>query len=317
MQIKTIKKIITRKLEDWLSTITDEQLRVDVKNNLLLSGGSITSLLQGLTVNDYDIYIQDIDVLVRLAKYYCPGIVLDGRLRDEYIKRGFPNYNENNPFWLDTDEPYAPEALVRLLTLKSDQVKLNIKSQGIKKDLLCEEGKEVGKYQVVFLSQNSISLSDDIQIVLRFSGNVEQIHKTFDFIHATNYFTFEEGLVTNTSALESILTKTLKYQGSLYPLTSIIRMKKFINRGWSINAGEILKMIFQVSELDLQNIVILEEQLIGVDVAYFSTLIEILRGVDSNKLSASYLSTIIDRVFDGDDDSEKLDNINQEDNFIS
>jgi hypothetical protein len=26
-------------------------------------------------------------------------------------------------------------------------------------------------------------------------------------------------------------------------------MKKFIQRGWTVNAGEILKMLFQVSEL--------------------------------------------------------------------
>jgi hypothetical protein len=301
MQIKTIKKVITRKLEDWLSSIEGEQLREDVRKNLLLSGGSITSLLQGTPVNDYDIYIQDIDVLVRLAKYYCPGIVLDGRLRNQYIKNKYPKYDEQNPFWMDLDEKYAPELLVRLLTLKSDQVKLDIVSAGIKKDLLCEVGKEPAKYQVAFLSQNAISLTDDIQIVLRFSGSVEEIHKTFDFIHATNYFTFKEGLVTNIPALESILTKTLKYQGSLYPLTSIIRMKKFIQRGWTVNAGEMLKMIFQVSELDLKDLVVLEEQLIGVDVAYFSTLIEILRGVAPEKITPSYLSTIIDKVFNEDE----------------
>jgi hypothetical protein len=100
----------------------------------------------------------------------------------------------------------------------------------MKKKLI--EGK---KYQVAFFSQNAISLTEDLQIVLRFSGNVTQIHKTFDFVHATNYFTFEEGLVTNVAALESILTKSLRYQGS-YPLTSVIRMKKFIQRGWTVNA---------------------------------------------------------------------------------
>jgi hypothetical protein len=38
-----------------------------------------------------------------------------------------------------------------------------------------------------------------------------------------------------------------------------------------------LKMMFQVSDLDLKNPDVLEEQLIGVDIAYFSTLIEVLR----------------------------------------
>jgi hypothetical protein len=106
----------------------------------------------------------------------------------------------------------------------------------MKKELI--EGK---KYQVAFFSQNAISLTEDLQIVLRFSGNVTQIHKTFDFVHATNYFTFEEGLVTNVAALESILTKSLRYQGSLYPLTSVIREE--IHTTWTVNAGEILNVV--------------------------------------------------------------------------
>jgi len=303
MQRKTIKKVIVRKLDGWLSTIEDIVLRQEVRKNILVSGGSITSLFQGQPVNDYDVYIQDMDVLIKLAKYYCPGIVLDGRKKDEYIKNRFPKYHPSQPYLKDSDEPYSPELLVRLLTLKEDQVKLDIESQGRKVDLLCEEGKEPAKFQVAFLSQNAISLTDDLQIVLRFHGNSEQIHKTFDFIHATNYFTFQEGLVTNVDALESILTKTLKYQGSLYPLTSIIRMKKFLNRGWTINAGEILKIMFQISELDLKNVEVLEEQLIGVDVAYFSTLIEIIRGVNPESFTSSYLNSLIDKVF-GDCEEE-------------
>lgn len=297
MEIKTIKKIISKKIEDWLVSIEDAKLRDEVRKNYLLSGGSITSLLQNTEVNDYDIYIQDMDVLIKLAKYYCPGVVLDGRLKENYIKQNFPNYDSKEPFWLDTEEKYAPELLVRYLTLKEGQVKLNIPSVGIKKEILCEEGKEPEKYQVAFLSQNAISLTNDIQIVLRFSGSVEEIHKTFDFIHATNYYTFKEGLVTNIQALESIISKTLKYQGSFYPLTSIIRMKKFINRGWSINAGEMLKAMFQISELNLKDLNTLEEQLIGVDVAYFSTLIEVLRGVNPENLNAGYLSKLIDKIF--------------------
>jgi hypothetical protein len=163
---------------------------------------------------------------------------------------------------------------------------------------------EEGKYVVKYFSPNAISLSDNVQIVIRFHGTPEEIHKTFDYIHATNYFTFEQGVVTNIAALESIITKQLKYQGSQYPVTSIIRMKKFIKRDWNISAGEILKMCFQVSQLDLSNPDTLEEQLIGVDVAYFGKLIEILRGVEKENITSNYLNAIIDRVFGDSDNSE-------------
>ena len=194
----------------------------------------------------------------------------------------------------DIDNAYA----ISLRNLKPDQIKLffNEKEGGIKVNEAIEE-KDLN-FHPLFFSPNAISLSNNLQIVIRFHGTPEEIHKTFDFIHPTNYFTFEDGVVLNQNALECILTKQLKYQGSLYPVTSIIRMKKFVKRNWNINAGEILKIAFQISELDLKNPDILEEQLIGVDVAYFAKLIEILRGVeDKTKITSQYLNTIIDRVF--------------------
>lgn len=306
MQTKTIKTVITKKMNEWLETITDLNLRKDVKSNLLVSGGSITSMFLNKPVNDFDVYMKDINVLVRLANYYVPNKVLDGRLRDSYLKNYFSEYDNseyNIKKMMETLDQNDAELVVRYKNLKPDQVKLDIPSFGEKIEL--EESED--KYRVAFLSQNAISLTDDLQIVLRFSGSAEEIHKNFDFIHATNYFTFEEGLVTNIKALESTLTKDLKYQGSLYPLTSIIRMKKFILRGWKMNAGEILKILFQCSELNLKKPEILEEQLIGVDIAYFSKIIEILRGVPEEKINASYLNTIIDKVFnDFEEDDETI-----------
>jgi len=236
MQVKTIKKILKNKLEDWLETITDEKLRKEVRSNILVSGGSITSLFQGQPVNDYDIYIQDMDVLIKLANYYCQDLVLDGRLKEDYINNHYQKkYGKDWEYKYRYFDADFSEQIVRLKNLKEDQVKLNVPSEGMRMKLNPDL---LQSYQVSFLSANAISLTNDLQIVLRFNGNAEAIHKTFDFIHATNYFTFEEGLVTNTDALECILTKQLRYQGSLYPLTSIIRIKKFLNRGWSINAGE-------------------------------------------------------------------------------
>ena len=296
MKTKTIKKVIINKLNDWLLTIDNEQLRIKVKKNILVSGGCIASMLTKEPVNDFDVYIKDMDVLFELAKYYCGDVVLDGRKRDVYLKERYPDINDG---FKSNGEKYVSENYVRISNLKPNQIKLDIEGIGIKKEYLEIEQKP---YRVVFLSQNAISLSDDLQIVLRFNGNAEQIHKTFDFIHATNYFTFEEGLVLNDIALESLLTKELKYQGSFYPLTSIIRMKKFILRGYSINAGEILKIMFQISELNLKDIEVLEEQLIGVDVAYFSLLIEAIRNVDPSKITSEYINKLIDKIFNENED---------------
>ena len=293
MQLKSIKKIITKKLNEWLLSIDDIKLREKVRKNILLSGGAITSLLQQQEVNDYDIYLKDMDVLLELTKYYTQGIrgveILDGRNKEQYNE-----YLKSREGMFDEDGDLAQRS-VAYRTLKPDQIKLYLPTGGVKVD-----NDEATPYQVEFLSPNAISLSDNIQIVIRFHGDNEAIHKTFDFIHATNYFTFKDGLVLNVDALTSIMSKTLRYQGSLYPLTSIIRIKKFLNRGWNISAGEMLKIMFQISELDLTNPDVLEEQLIGVDIAYFGKLVEILRDTE-HKIDSHYLNTIIDRVFNEED----------------
>lgn len=193
---------------------------------------------------------------------------------------------------------------IALRNLKEDQIKLMFDKKEGSIRLNEEKSKDELNYEPVFFSPNAISLSNDLQIVLRFWGDNKKIHETFDFVHATNYFTFETGLVTNIAALESILTRTLKYQGSHYSVTSIIRAKKFIKRGFNISAGELLKIMFQISQLDLSDPDVLEEQLIGVDIAYFELLINALRNKKSSEnfeLSSKYFNELIDRIFNEND----------------
>jgi hypothetical protein len=133
---------------------------------------------------------------------------------------------------------------------------------------------------------------------LRFYGDPDTIHSNYDFSHCTSYWTSGDGkLVLRPEALESLLSKELRYVGSKYPVCSVVRLRKFINRGWRINAGQILKMAMQISELDLTDISVLEDQLTGVDTAYFLQLIERLKENDPDKVNTAYLVEIIDRIF--------------------
>jgi hypothetical protein len=307
MQKKTISKVIKSKMNAWLETLPKE-LAEEVKPNIVVSGGSIASMFLKEDVNDYDVYLKDIDVLKKLCTHYgkLHNIdVLDGRDRDNILltKYDFKDGDEL-PSFKDGSE-YSSELFIRWQSMKKDQIKMNTGS-GVRINQMknLDETGVTKPFSVSFISPNAISLTDDLQIVCRFSGSVEEIHKTFDFIHATNYFTFEEGVVTNLAAMESLLTKQLKYQGSLYPVTSIIRSKKFIKRNWNIGAGEYLKIMFQISELNLSDPVILEDQLIGVDVAYFGMLIDTLKvtySKDPNfKMTSSFLNDLIEKIFNED-----------------
>lgn len=164
------------------------------------------------------------------------------------------------------------------------------------------EGEKKDPYRPVFLSTNAITLADKIQLVVRFYGDAEEIHKNYDFTHCTNYYDFgKQELVLKPEALECLINKELKYQGSKYPLCSVIRTRKFIKRGFHINAGQYLKMCFQISKLDLSNIDVLEDQLVGVDSAYFMALISALRNKQENdpnfEVEETYVASIIDRIF--------------------
>lgn len=176
MQSKTIKTILESKMNDWLSTIVDEKLREKVKENLLVSGGSIASMYSNEQVNDYDVYIQDIDVLKSLAKYYTKDIetikILDGRKKQELVDIINKDYqkieSEEGIKGIDMNNQYA----ISLRNLKEDQIKLFLGQAGLRENEDATDDEKL-KYILLFFSPNAISLSNDLQIVLRFWGTPE------------------------------------------------------------------------------------------------------------------------------------------------
>lgn len=155
------------------------------------------------------------------------------------------------------------------------------------------------KYRVLFVTSNAITLSDQMQLVLRFQGEPEQIHENYDFVHCTSYWTsWDRKLTLRPEALECILAKELRYIGSKYPICSVIRTRKFITRGWTINAGQYVKMAYQISKLNMDDVQVLEDQLVGVDSAYFTQLIHQLKEKTvEQKVDGGYLMTLIDKIF--------------------
>jgi hypothetical protein len=99
----------------------------------------------------------------------------------------------------------------------------------------------------------------------------------------------------------------LVYNGSVYPLASIFRSRKFIIRGWSMHIGNYVKMALQLNELDLFDPVVLEDQLTGVDAAYMYQVIEIVKSKrklhPDFEFNAAYLCKVLDELM-GDNDSE-------------
>ena len=136
----------------------------------------------------------------------------------------------------------------------------------------------------------------------RFYGDVEEIHKNYDFAHCTcSWTSWNNEVQLPVKALECIINKEMYYIGSRYPLCSIIRTRKYLERGYHINAGQYVKMAFQLNELNLHDIETLEDQLTGVDSGYFMIMISALRKkADENgeaQVDKSYVFELINRMF--------------------
>ena len=139
-------------------------------------------------------------------------------------------------------------------------------------------------------------------MVVRFYGDVTEIHKNYDYVHCTcAWCSWDNELILPSRALEAIINKELFYMGSKYPLCSIFRARKYIGRGYHINAGQFLKMAMQLNDLDLKNVEVLKDQLMGVDSTYMNMLIEAIaeqKEKDENfEIDGDYVIELVNRIF--------------------
>lgn len=296
MKAKTIKHILTLKLEDLITSVDDGAVRDIIRKNAIITGGSIVSMLMKEKVNDYDIYFRTKQSALSVARYFlAKAQTASPKWMDRQSYKILETENRIQ-FVIGVDKPIFTELDVE--EIRDDAIDQMEVGDEIAASALENEDKDAPKYQVAFISPNAITLTNQVQLIIRFYGEAEDIHKNYDYVHCTSYWTsWNNELVLRPEALESILTKELRYVGSLYPICSVVRLRKFIARGWVINAGQIMKMAWQISKLDLTDLKVLEDQMVGVDSAYFRMLIAILSKKDSEKVDENYLMTLIDRIF--------------------
>lgn len=305
------------KIEDWIETVKDETVRKLIRRDTIVTGGSIVSLLIGEPINDFDVYFKTKETTLAVAKYYVdlwnanpangnqkwnPPVVREREevnikgetetLVEIYVESsGIVQSQEN--IGHDGYDMYSESGIEESAKLILDKAL---------KPVFTEDEEQKESYRVVYMSANAITLSDSVQLITRFYGEPEQIHKNFDFTHAMSWYDHSsKNVVTPEKTLQCILSKTLHYSGSLYPIASIFRAKKFIERGWRISAGDLVKMCFQISTLDLNDLSVLKQQLTGVDMMYLHQLVGAISTYQKNNSNTSiddfYIVEIIDRIF--------------------
>lgn len=329
---KTIKQVLDKKIEDWIESIWSTSLQQIVRENLIVTGGCFTSMINNEVPKDFDCYFRTKGAARLVAEYYVR--VWNEAHKDQQNALGKPT----EVFVLDGADPnqdlldyynitslkYSKSRMIA--NTPRDRIKIIFPSDGVVGDpsavksedelgspeQVVEEIDEVKaeeaiaaeekKYFPVFLSTNAITLSDGIQVVVRFYGRPSDIHETYDFVHTKAYYNYAtKELSIPKEVYECVVNKTLIYTGSQYPVCSVFRTRKFVARGWKINAGQMLKMCMQISQLNLMDIDVLEDQLVGVDSLYFMNLIyQFARQQEKNPdftLTTGYVMSIIDKIF--------------------
>ena len=308
MKAKTIKAVLAKKHNDFVESIDNITVRELVRQNSIITGGCIASMLLKEKVNDFDYYFTNRDTCLAVANYYVKKF-LEANPTFGDIAVNPPKFNILTGDLEDDVNQDRVRIVVKSLGLAVDSSEekrtqsedLNIDDL----DLVSEQQLAVEnlEYRPLYITTNAITLSNKVQLVTRFYGDATDIHSNYDFMHATCYWTSSDGeLVMPPKALECLLSRELLYRGSKYPLASIMRAKKFINRGWTINAGQYLKMALQLNELDLMDLDVFEEQLTGVDSAFFNQVITAIRDKQLKepdfKIDSMYLMQVINRIFD-------------------
>jgi len=192
MKAKQIEKLLIGVMNNFLESITDEEVKKIIKENSFITGGCIPSMLMDEWVNDYDIYFyQD---------------------EDAHIVRSYFKRQESKP--------------------KTDTK---------------------GKFHVKLITENSINLSDKIQLVTKFTGMPCQVTENFDWQHIKSYFyynTHEEryNLVLTNDVYKLIVEKELVYTGSAYPLSSFLRLKKYLKKGWNVSTATMVHIALDIAK---------------------------------------------------------------------
>lgn len=70
MKDSTIRSVLRKKINEWLETVDNQELKEEIKENLIVTGGAIPSMLLNEKVNDYDFYFKTKGTTKKVAEYY-------------------------------------------------------------------------------------------------------------------------------------------------------------------------------------------------------------------------------------------------------
>lgn len=134
----------------------------------------------------------------------------------------------------------------------------------------------------VFESENADSYESNgikFQVIKKVWGEPKDVIETFDFtIAKCAYDDAKDSFWMNQCFLQHLAQRVLVYcitPGS-YPIASLWRMRKFIQRGFWMPAAEMIKLILRIRDVQIDNFGEMRDQIMGVDTVSMAPLLEAL-----------------------------------------
>jgi len=327
MHKRTITSILHRKtttLKNSLKLAGAPATVIECVDRGIVTGGCIVSMLLDEKVSDYDLYFASVKDAEVVMEWAADRFNTKNRRGDRMKPAVEIRLDQDNaPYFFIKSSGIAAEAeeegggAVYEFFENVDHPERTAAFMRGMFGYVAAGRDQREAYEPVFFSQNAIGLAppknkDGVapawQFIVRFSGTADQIHESFDYVHCTNWYSIaDKQLYLRQAAIESIMSKTLLYTGSQFPVCSILRARKFIKRGWNINAGQYLRMCLQISKLDLYDLETLQRQLTGVDAAYFAEIFSQIAAaereqdgsvIESERVDEGYLAQLIEKLFD-------------------
>jgi len=299
-----IKKRLCKKIQEVGKSFKDTGMSKDLLeayySEVQVFGGAISSLLMGTKVNDYDFYFKSAKTSLDIADWLCTrrnNTVKETRSYAKPFIRPFENIKGD----IEDRVFIAPSHVVEAYQAYLDDVEGHLFVNPLQRRMLMLKGgpKEAKlEYGVAVITDNAISLKSGVQLIMRFSGAYSDIVKNFDFIHTHCCYDYQtDNLITPNASLHSMMSKTLYYSGLLYPFTSVLRMKKFIERGWSISIGQTLKIMLQSNKVDMSDTETFIDQIMGVDILYINQFIAHINKASDMMDNPFVFEALLDKAF--------------------
>jgi hypothetical protein len=114
-----------------------------------------------------------------------------------------------------------------------------------------KNGIKIGVYKgkTLIVTDNAVSFDNRLQIITRWVGTPKEVVGQFDFLH--NMFYFQNGKVEALVDWKYLFEKKLYYneERARDICGTIIRVKKFVERGFTITNKEMSKMLLKLHEV--------------------------------------------------------------------